>query len=164
MFIVRKKGLAAEGKAAPTLLYGYGGFDVSLTPGFSATRMAWLEAGGVFVMANLRGGGEYGKAWHDAGRLANKQNVVDDFIAAGEYLIAEGITPKGGLAIQGGSNGGLLGGAVVNQRPDLFEVHVRRHRGLTGARGPHANRGDTSASGTGHGQRPHRWCDSLPRG
>lgn len=120
MFIVRKKSVAAEGKPVPTLLYGYGGFDVSLTPGFSAVRMAWLEAGGAFAMANLRGGGEYGKAWHDAGRLANKQNVFDDFIAAGEYLIAQGITPSGGLAVQGGSNGGLLIGAVVNQRPDLF--------------------------------------------
>ena len=120
MFVVRKKSVAAAGKAVPTLLYGYGGFDIALTPGFSAIRMAWLEAGGAFAMANLRGGGEYGKDWHDAGRLANKQNVFDDFIAAGEYLIAEGITPKGGLAIQGGSNGGLLVGAVVNQRPDLF--------------------------------------------
>lgn len=120
MFVVRKKSVAVAGIPVPTLLYGYGGFDIALTPGFSATRMAWLEAGGAFVMANLRGGGEYGKAWHDAGRLANKQNVFDDFIAAGEYLIAQGITPKGGLAIQGGSNGGLLVGAVLNQRPDLF--------------------------------------------
>ncbi len=120
LFLVRKKSVVLAGKPVPTLLYGYGGFEVSLTPGFSATRMAWLEAGGAFVMANLRGGGEYGKAWHDAGRLANKQNVFDDFIAAGEYLIAQGITPKGGLAVQGGSNGGLLVGAVVNQRPDLF--------------------------------------------
>ncbi len=120
LFLVRKKSVATSGAAVPTLLYGYGGFDVSLTPGFSAARMAWLEAGGAFAMANLRGGGEYGKAWHDAGRLANKQNVFDDFIAAGEYLIAQGITSKGGLAIQGGSNGGLLVGAVVNQRPDLF--------------------------------------------
>ena len=120
MCIVRKKGLVDANQPAPTLLYGYGGFDVALTPSFSAVRMAWLEAGGVFAMANLRGGGEYGKAWHDAGRLAKKQNVFDDFIAAGEYLIAQGITPKGGLTVQGGSNGGLLVGAVVNQRPDLF--------------------------------------------
>lgn len=120
MFIVRKKSAAAARRALPTLLYGYGGFDVSLTPSFSSVRMAWLEAGGAFAMANLRGGGEYGRAWHDGGRLANKQNVFDDFIAAGEYLIDQGITPRGGLAIQGGSNGGLLVGAVVNQRPDLF--------------------------------------------
>ena len=120
LFLVRSKAAAAAGKPLPTLLYGYGGFDISLTPGFAASRMAWLEAGGAFVMANIRGGGEYGKAWHDAGRLANKQNTFDDFIAAGEYLIAEGITGKGQLAIQGGSNGGLLVGAVVNQRPDLF--------------------------------------------
>lgn len=120
MFIVRKKAIAQAGAPVPTLLYGYGGFDIALTPGFSSIRMAWLEAGGAFVMANLRGGGEYGKEWHNAGRLDNKQNVFDDFIAAGEFLIAEGITPKGGLAIQGGSNGGLLVGAVINQRPDLF--------------------------------------------
>jgi prolyl oligopeptidase len=120
MFIVRKKSVAAAGKPVPTLLYGYGGFDVSLTPSFSSVRMAWLEAGGAFALANLRGGGEYGKDWHDAGRLTRKQNVFDDFIAAGEFLIAEGIVPKGALAIQGGSNGGLLVGAVVNQRPDLF--------------------------------------------
>ncbi len=120
MFIVRKKAIAAAGKPVPTLLYGYGGFDVSLTPGYSSPRMAWLDAGGAFALANLRGGGEYGREWHEAGRLHAKQNVFDDFIAAGEFLIEQGITPKGGLAIQGGSNGGLLVGAVVNQRPDLF--------------------------------------------
>lgn len=120
MFIMRRADVAASGQAVPTLLYGYGGFDVSLTPGFSTSRLAWVEAGGAFALANIRGGGEYGKAWHDAGRRANKQNVFDDFIAAGEFLIAEGVTPADGLAIQGGSNGGLLVGAVANQRPDLF--------------------------------------------
>lgn len=120
MYIVRKRALANAGKAAPTLLYGYGGFDIALTPGFSPVRMAWLEAGGVFALANIRGGGEFGRDWYDAGRLDRKQNSFDDFIAAGEYLIGEGITTKGGLAVQGGSNGGMMVGAVVNQRPDLF--------------------------------------------
>ena len=119
MFVVMKKGLDRS-KGSPTLLYGYGGFNVSMTPGFSPTRLAWVDKGGVLAIANLRGGGEYGKAWHDAGRLANKQNVFDDFIAAGEYLIAEGIAGKGQVAIEGGSNGGLLVGTVTNQRPDLF--------------------------------------------
>lgn len=120
MYVVRSKALVISGKAAPTLLYGYGGFDISLTPAFSSVRMAWLRSGGVFALANIRGGGEFGPAWHDAGRLDRKQNSFDDFVAAAEYLVHEGITLKGGLAVQGGSNGGLLVGAVINQRPDLF--------------------------------------------
>jgi prolyl oligopeptidase len=119
IFVIRRKGPLPPG-GAPTLLYGYGGFNASQTPGFSPTRLAWIEQGGVFAIASLRGGGEYGKAWHDAGRLQNKQNVFDDFIAAGEYLIAAGIAAPGKLAAEGRSNGGLLVGAVVNQRPDLF--------------------------------------------
>ena len=119
MFVVMKRGLDRSG-GSPTILYGYGGFASPQTPGFSPTRLAWLDAGGVYVVANLRGGSEYGTAWHDAGRLLNKQNVFDDFIAAGEYLIREGVTGRRQLAVEGRSNGGLLVGAVVNQRPDLF--------------------------------------------
>jgi prolyl oligopeptidase len=118
MFIVRAKDQPPGPQ--PTLLFGYGGFNISLTPAFSVARLAWMEMGGTFALANIRGGGEYGKDWHDAGKLLNKQNVFDDFIAAAEHLVASGVTTPQQLAIQGGSNGGLLVGAVVNQRPDLF--------------------------------------------
>jgi len=123
MFIVHRTGLELDG-TNPTILYGYGGFNISQTPYFSATMFPWYEAGGVFAVANLRGGGEYGEAWHRAGMLENKQNVFDDFIAAAEWLIANGYTSPEHLGIAGGSNGGLLTGAVVTQRPDLFAAAI----------------------------------------
>jgi len=123
MFIVHRKGISMDG-SNPTLMYGYGGFNVSLTPRFSVGRLAWLEMGGVYAVPNLRGGGEYGQAWHEAGMLENKQNVFDDFAAAGRYLIEDGYTTSEKLAIAGGSNGGLLTGASLIQNPDLFGAAI----------------------------------------
>ena len=123
MFITFKKGVERNGANA-TILYGYGGFNISQTPGFNPTNIAWLENGGIYAVANIRGGGEYGKKWHEAGTQMNKQNVFDDFIAAAEYLISEKYTSNDYLAIRGGSNGGLLVGAVMIQRPELFKVAI----------------------------------------
>ncbi len=123
MFIVSKKGLKMDG-SNPTYLYGYGGFNISMTPGFSPANLAWMEMGGVYVVANLRGGGEYGEAWHQAGTKLQKQNVFDDFIGAAEWLVANKLTSPSKLAIGGGSNGGLLVGAAMTQRPELFGAAI----------------------------------------
>ena len=121
MIITYKKGLELNGEN-PTILYGYGGFNISLTPSFGLTNVIWMEQGGVYAVPNLRGGGEYGKVWHDAGTQMQKHNVFDDFIAAAEYLIDNKYTSSDYLAISGGSNGGLLVGATMTQRPDLMKV------------------------------------------
>lgn len=123
MFVTYKKGLNLDG-SNPTLLYGYGGFNISLTPSFSVSNLVWMEMGGVYALANLRGGGEYGEEWHEAGMKENKQNVFDDFIAAAEWLIENGYTSREKLAIEGGSNGGLLVGASIIQRPELFGAAI----------------------------------------
>ena len=125
MFLTHKKGLVLDGNN-PVMLYGYGGFDISLTPFFSATNLTWIDSGGVFAVANLRGGNEYGEEWHQAGMLEKKQNVFDDFIAAGEWLITNKYTNTSRLAITGGSNGGLLVAACLVQRPDLYGAVVCR--------------------------------------
>jgi len=123
MFIVHKKGLKLDGNN-PTILYGYGGFNVNIAPSFSTFRLAELEQGVVYASANIRGGGEYGEKWHTAGTKLQKQNVFDDFIAAAEYLIKNRYTSPQKLAVEGGSNGGLLVGAVIDQRPELFRAAV----------------------------------------
>jgi prolyl oligopeptidase len=123
MFIVSKKGIKLDG-SNPTYLYGYGGFNISMLPGFSPANLAWMEMGGVYVVANLRGGGEYGESWHQAGTKLQKQNVFDDFIGAAEWLVANKVTSPSKLAIGGGSNGGLLVGAAMTQRPDLFGAAI----------------------------------------
>src|SRR5262249_56097995 len=121
MFLVHRKRLKPDGQT-PTILYGYGGFNVSLTPNFNTSAAWWVEQGGIYAVANLRGGGEFGEAWHKAGMLDKKQNVFDDFVAAAEWLIKNKYTNPSRLAIRGGSNGGLLVGAVLTQRPELYQA------------------------------------------
>jgi prolyl oligopeptidase len=123
MFIAHRKGIKLDG-SHPALLTGYGGFNLSMLPTSSSVALAWIDMGGVYALANLRGGGEFGEEWHKAGMLDRKQNVFDDFIAAAEYLLKEGYTQKSKLAIVGGSNGGLLVGAALTQRPDLFQAVI----------------------------------------
>src|SRR5690606_15432889 len=123
MFLTYKKGLKKDGNN-PVLLYGYGGFNIPMTPGFSVSNAFFVEQGGIYVVVNLRGGNEYGEEWHKAGMLLNKQNVFDDFIGAAEFLIKTKYTNAGKIAARGGSNGGLLVGAVMTQRPDLFKVAI----------------------------------------
>ena len=123
MFITHKKDIKLDGNN-PTLMYGYGGFNISVLPSFSIKIIPFLERGGIYAVPNIRGGGEYGKIWHEAGIKEKKQNVFDDFIAAAEYLISRGYTSPSKQAINGGSNGGLLVGAVMTQRPDLFKVSL----------------------------------------
>lgn len=125
MFLTYKKGIRRDG-SNPTYLYGYGGFNVALNPNFNPNRLLWLENGGIYAQANLRGGSEYGEAWHEAGTKQKKLNVFNDFIAAGEWLVENGFTRLGLLTIEGGSNGGLLVGACTNMRPDLFAVAIPR--------------------------------------
>lgn len=125
MYLTYRKDLKRDGKN-PVYLYGYGGFNISLNPGFSAQRILWLENGGIYAQTNLRGGGEYGEEWHKAGTKTDKLNVFNDFISAAEYLIKEKWTSPEYIAIEGGSNGGLLVGASVNMRPDLFAVAIPR--------------------------------------
>ena len=123
MFLTQKKGLNIDGNN-PVFLYGYGWFNISITPRFSIANIVFLEIGGIYAVANIRGGGEYGESWHKAGTLLNKQNVFNDFIAAAEYLISAGYTNSSKLAVHGRSNGGLLIGAVLTQRPDLYRVCI----------------------------------------
>ena len=139
MFLSHKKGLELNGNN-PTLLYGYGGFNIPMTPGFSIGPFTWMEMGGVYAVANLRGGGEYGEEWHRAGTKLRKQNVFDDFIAAATWLIDTKVTRRSKLAVQGRSNGGLLVGAVMTQRPDLFGACLPRRRGHGHAAVPQIHR------------------------
>jgi prolyl oligopeptidase len=129
MFLIHRKGSTPNANT-PTILYGYGGFDVSITPEFSASTALWIEHGGLYAVANIRGGGEFGEEWHRAGMLDKKQNVFDDFIAAAEWLIAKGYTKPGKLGIWGGSNGGLLVGAALTQRPELYQAVLCWHPDL----------------------------------